>query len=282
MTSSVSIDYLSFSVDLVNKIDDSLLAMRVVADSLRELLGHVIFEGIFLEPDGWEPASGQRPYKYGQANHQIGVFVWFGGHSNALIQFSGNGCKFLERYDWLSDVIAAAKDRLTRLDMAIDIETPVTPSEFVKAGYNGRIRSGGYANSPTGETYWIGSRSSQKYCRVYRYNEPHPRHKLLRIEYETKKAQARIAAEVILDRGLAYATESLTKYYRWEHEVMPEPADMVEKMQSEISTRTDAKTLHWILVQCAPAIRRLVENGTISEPREFFEKHFLPKMIERE
>jgi len=275
MSSSISVDYLSFSVDLVNRIDESMLALRVTGDALRDLIGNSIFEGIFLEPDGWQPASGRRPYRYGQANTQIGVFVWFGGHSNALIQFSGQGCKFLEQNGWLNHVMSAVQPRVTRFDVAIDILTATRPQQFVKAGYNNRIKSYGEQTSTYGDTCYIGSRKSQKFCRVYRYNFPNPRHKMLRVEYETKKEQAQIAVASTLANGLAYASESLTKYYAWEHTDMPEPGEMVEKMQSQVADRTSAKTISWLLKQCAPAFKKLVENGSIENPVEFLEKHFL-------
>lgn len=274
--SNVAVDYLSFSVDLVNRVDELHLSMEVVSSAVRELLGDSIFDGIFLEPSGWEPCKGQRPYAYGQRNARIGVFVWFGGHSNALIQFSGSGCKYLDRNGMLERVMASACDRMTRLDIAIDIETETSPLEFVSAGYSDRIKTYGEQRSPSGDTCYVGSRKSQKFCRVYRYHAPHPRHKLLRIEYETKASQAKIAARSILENGVVYAADSLTEYYNWQHEEKPMNYDMVEKMQGEVSTRSDAKTMHWILSQVAPAIRRLVENGTIDNPEQFFSENFIP------
>lgn len=277
MSSNVSVDYLSFSVDLVNRVDELHTAMEATSDALRELLGIIPFEGIFLKPDGWEGCSGQRPYAFGQCNRKVGVFVWFGGHSNALVQFSGQGCKFLQKNDWLTLVMSNAVERLTRLDIAIDVETDTKPLDFVANGYNDRIKTYGEQRSPTGDTCYIGSRKSQKFCRVYRYSDPHPRSHLLRIEYETKKAQAKIAAKSILANGLSYAADSLTKYYNWKSEEMPMHHELVEKMQSEVTDRSSAKTLSWLLKQCAPAFKKLCENGTIENPIEFLEDHFIPE-----
>lgn len=272
---NIAVDYLSFSVDLVNKIDNEQLCEVVTHDALRDILPTSTFEGIFLDIEGWERSSGTRPYSFGRQNRKVGVFVWFGGHSNALVQFSGNGCKFLDRNNWLYGVLACVHDRITRLDIAIDIDTGTSPMDFVKAGYNSRIKSYGEQRSASGDTCYIGSRKSSKFCRVYRYKEPHPRHKLLRIEYETKKGQAQIAARSILENGIQHAAHSLTKYYDWKSEEMPKPDDMIEKMQSEVTQRSEAKTLYWILTQVVPAFRKLVESGTIENPVEFLEEHFL-------
>lgn len=276
MNSSIAVDYLSFSVDLTNIIHDENIAMMVFASAMREMIGHEDFDKVFVEPDGWENCRGQRPYTHGKCNRNIGVFVWFGGQSNALVQFSGHGCKFLEKSQMLLSVISSAIDRLTRLDIAIDIETDTLPIDFVSAGYNNRIKSYGEQRSASGQTCYVGSRVSQKFCRVYRYSEPHPRARFLRVEYETKKAQAQIAAKSILANGLAYASESLTKYYDWKHADMPETNAMVEKMQAEVTQRSSAKTLYWLLTQVAPAIRRLIEDGTIENPDQFFNENFMP------
>lgn len=277
MVANVAIDYMSFSVDLVNRIEDGDLAMHVTADALRELIGGSQFEGIFLAPNGWEKCKGQRPYSHGQSNRKIGVFVWFGGHSNALVQFSGHGCKFLEKSGLLYNVLASVLERLTRLDIAIDIETDTKPTDFVHAGYNNRIKSYGEQRSAHGDTCYVGSRKSQKFCRVYRYSPPHPRSHLLRVEYETKKEQAQIAARSILANGIGYASESLSKYYEWKHEDMPETNALVEKMQAEVTDRSSAKTLYWLQTQVAPAIQRLIFEGTIENPQKFFEEHFIPQ-----
>lgn len=274
---NISLDYLSFSIPLTNKIDELHVAMQVIPQAFREMFGNVIYEELMLKPDGWNGASGRRPYRFGYQNNLIGVFIHFGGHDNALVQFSGQGCKWLAMNNFDEKVLFCAMDRITRLDIAIDIETETTPSAFIEAGYNNRIKSSSIQKSPTGETCYIGSRTSEKFCRVYRYNEPHPRHKLLRVEYETKRAQARIVAECILNDGLAHTSERLTKYYQWRSEVMPEPSEIVSAIPSEITTRSDAKTVHWLLKQCAPAFRRLVQNGTIENPEEMFREHFLPE-----
>lgn len=274
---NVSIDYLSFSLDLVNVVNDPLAGVQLINNVCIEMFGRKFFETVFQRKTGWQPAAGRRPYRYGHENKEIGVYIHFGGQSNALIQFSGNGCKFLASHDLMNTVLIGAQARMTRLDIATDIETSVRPSEVVKAGYNGRIKTESITKSPSGETAYVGSRTSAKFCRVYRYEEPHPRAKMLRIEYETKKGQAKITAECILGNGLEHTADMLSKYYEWGHEVIPKPQDYTTAIPSEVSNRSESKTLRWLLKQCAPAFRKLVVSGAIENPHEFFEKHFLPE-----
>lgn len=277
---NVTIDYLSFSVDLVNVVNEPMEGIRLINNACIEMFGRKFYDDVFVRDSGWKPASGRRPYRYGHENKEIGLYVHFGGQSNALIQFSGNGCKFLESSDLMMTVLVGARDRMTRLDIATDIETSVRPEEVVKAGYNARIKTQSITKSPSGETAYVGSRTSAKFCRVYRYEEPHPRAKMLRIEYETKKVQARITAECILANGLEHTADMLSKYYEWSHEVIPEPQDYTTAIPSEVSQRSESKTLHWLLKQCAPAFKKLVVSGAISDPHEFFEKHFMPPAIQ--
>lgn len=274
---NVLIDYYSFSLDLINKVDTLTDGMAVVTRTVIETLGMEWYETLFLRESGWTGGVGRRPYRFGWHNAEIGMFVHFGGQSHALIQFSGSGCKFLMEARLLEDTLVATQDRATRLDIAVDIKTDTKPTEFMEAGYNNRIKSTSIVNSPMGETCYLGSRTSQKYCRVYRYSEPHPRSKMLRVEYETKRQQARIAAKSIIGDGLEMTADKFAKYYKWEHPDAPEPSELATAIPSEVTTRSDAKTLTWLLKQAAPAFKRLVENGTISDPAQLFTKHFLPE-----
>jgi hypothetical protein len=276
MESNVAIDYLSFTVDLVNKIDDANTALEVIASQFISDFGYEFYEAILMRSSGWEIAAGYRPYKFGYQNKEVGIFCHFGGHDNALIQFSGNGCKFLAMAGLLNKVISVAHSRVTRLDIAIDIPTETMPVDFIKEGYNGRIKSDAIINSAQGQTVYLGSRKSEKYCRVYRYFEPHPRAKKLRVEYETKKKYARAVALSIHESGLETTAQSISDYYEWGHEDMPKLSELSEQIQTETSQRSDSKTLLWLMKQCAPAFQRLVTNGTISEPEQFFKDHFLP------
>ena len=274
---NVIIDYLSFTLDTVNRLDTLVDCMKVVPEVARETLGDEFYETFFERESGWNVARGNRPYRYGYQNSEIGLFIHFGGQSNFLMQFSGNGCKFLEQNGLTESVLSIMQDRITRLDIAVDIQTYVKPADFINAGYNNRIKSNTVVSTPSGETCYIGSRQSEKYCRVYRYNEPHPRAGLLRVEYETKRGQAKIVAKNIISSGIELTSDRITKYYKWRHSVMPEVSELATAIPSEITTRTDAKTLTWLLKQAAPAFKRLVQNGTIENPESLFAEHFLPE-----
>lgn len=270
------IDYLSFSVDLVNKVELLHDALLVTKFALKQDLSDKWMTAVIDRDSGWTAAHPMRPYRFGVTNEEIGCHIHFGGHSNALVQFSGAGCKFLAMEGLLMDTIVSMKHRMTRIDMAIDIETTTSPEDFINAGYNNRIKSKSVQTSPSGQTAYIGSRTSAKFCRVYRYEPPHPRAKLLRVEYETKKSQAKIVAECIANDGINHTIDRITKYYDWSHKDMPSVDDIVTAIPSEVQTRSDSKTLTWLLKTCAPAFRRLVQNGSIQNPEQTFKDHFLP------
>ena len=272
--SDVHIDWYSFTLRYQRPITNYEFALAQVARSLESRLGKDTFETIFTEPTDWVIDGGRKPYAYGWYSKGIGCWVWYGGQSTVLVEFTGRGVQTLRELEILHAVIENTKDITTRLDIAIDIDTQTTPIEFVAAGYNKRIKARRTFEEKSGTTVYIGSRKSDKFCRVYRYNEPHPRSDKLRIEYEMHRGQAKIAASYWLAHGTTYIADMVTKYYDWKHKENPIMDNMIDAMPSDVSKRSSAKTLIWLIEQVAPAFRRLVEEGVIQNPDEFIEAHF--------
>lgn len=182
---------------------------------------------------------------------------------HSLLEITGRGCERLSESPQSGQFLAAVSDRLSRIDVACDMLTDVRPGEFVAQRASGRFKAHSSFVSESGETEYIGSRTSNRYARVYRYNPPHERAHLLRCEFVLKAEDARETARAIMRDGLSSVVVALGKSFGWEHPVwQPDDVDaaIIPVWRPE---RKEGKTLYWLASTVAPLISRLHREGTI-------------------
>jgi hypothetical protein len=198
-----------------------------------------------------------RAYKAGN-----GHYIFANQRGLVLIEHTGEGCSALEESGVLLDVLKRVHGRITRLDLALDLLTDVTPSDFVAKRGESKVTARGTQISKTGATEYIGSRKSDRTCKVYRYFGRHPRSHLLRIEYTYRKEQANVAASFVLAEGLDETIKRAGVSYAWQHPVYTEKAD--EPIPAWRPERRNGKTVAWIYSQCIPAMQRLINEGVLT------------------
>lgn len=190
------------------------------------------------------------------------------------VEISGHGCEILIADGELLNVLEAIHERITRLDIACDIETGVKPSEFVKTLNHARMRSSGSQISETGETQYVGSQKSERYARVYRYNPPHPRSHLLRVEHVFRKEYARMVAKFIVENGVDHAAFPSGKAFGWQHEIW-QPSDYTGVgFTANGASKKGNATLFWLINSAAPAFKRLCQEGIVGDPVQFLNTYF--------
>lgn len=196
--------------------------------------------------------------------------------THCCVEISGQGCETLISEGLLDKVLQSCAERVTRLDIATDIETETLPSEFVRQVSHERMRTSGHVLSDTGETCYVGSQKSERYARVYRYNEPHPRSKLLRVEAVFRKDYAKKVAAEIIGTSLESVTVAAGLAFGWIHPAWQtsgvEGADL-SLVRERGNTGT---TVFWLVNSVAPAFKRLCADGTIPDPEKFLRDYFKP------
>jgi len=280
MTTTVSVDWLSIHVPL----DGAPSLLLDNAARFRETVSSRVSEACYAavwERPGWEPAHGRKPYPHGYHHAANGIFMWHGHGDSFLMEFSGRGCEFLRDSGFMSEVIVAFADRVTRCDIAIDVETEERPIDFAAKLPKGRFKSFSTAVSDSGETHYVGSRKSERYARIYRYNEPHPRSHLLRIEFVVRKPHTQPLVESLLENGVGYVAAQLAQSFEMSDHI--EGINSVDKtLRAVRNDRASSKTLRWLIKQCAPAFKKLCKEGIIDDPYDFLTEHFLPEDIYRQ
>jgi len=195
--------------------------------------------------------------------------------THCCVEISGQGCEILISKVILNKVLKLCADRVTRIDVASDIETLIRPVEFTQKVDHERMRTSGHVISDTGETCYVGSQKSDRYARVYRYNEPHPRADLLRIEHVFRREYAKKVAQEITQVGVESVAAAAGKAFGWSH-----PAwDIAETSTVDLSVvkaeSTMGGTVFWLIKSVAPAFKKLVARGIIPDPERFLRDYFL-------
>jgi len=257
------IDWLSFTLDR----KEPVVSVMQLDHEARELLRRVSDEhkAYIYNGQGFERCGGRAPYSFALARADGGVRVFGGGaQTGVLYELSGRACEGLRTADAASRFLAPIVERITRMDYAVDIRCNSRPSVFANARAHGGFRSISFIQSATGETVYVGSPKSDRFCRVYRYNSPHPRSALLRVEFVFRRRLAKDAARALLNApNEPFFVAQLGNTYGWNHPEWKPGEKTDERVKAAILTRADEDTIAWLYKQVAPAIRRLLAQDAI-------------------
>lgn len=146
------------------------------------------------------------------------TFVWVSKVGLFLIEHTGSGCDHLQARGLLLSLIHERADNMTRIDIATDMLTDARPADFANHRTGAKTSAVGYQKSNTGETVYVGSRKSERTCKVYRYDGNHPRAAWLRVEYTYKGKNAKIIGKMLETASIEQIAISSGTRYGWKSE----------------------------------------------------------------
>ncbi len=269
------IDWLTFTIPMIYFGEDDRAYAQAVQNGFTDMFGVEVCASVF--GSGWQKQERSRaPYVDAWVQTGKGITLYASPNlTHACIEISGQGCEELIKQLLMECVVLAAKERVTRIDIACDILTETRPSDFVKEVDHERMRTSGHVISDTGETCYVGSKKSDRYARVYRYNAPHPRSHLLRIEHVFRKDYAKKVASEIASAGIERVAVSCGLAFGWSHPVW-DTTDMDPADISVTRERGDSgNTVYWLVTSVAPAFKRLCASGAIVDAEKFLNHFFL-------
>jgi len=272
------IDWLSFSFPVgQSSYPEQGWQWPNVYEYLRAYTGNKL-ECLF-DDEEVEHHGGRAPYAHGTSLHSGLLVVYWGGRlDHGLVQIHGQGMDYVREKGIEKDLLLVASERVTRVDLATDIETDVKPSEFVERRTSKKQTTVASVTSPQGETEYVGSRISERFARVYRYRNPHPRANLLRVEHELKGKTAKATLPIILEVGIDAAQSKIGLSFGWFHPIWQPSNKNLTKIKSPRNDRTMAGTEIWLRTQCASAFRTLVLKGLIDDPEQWLREVFLDQL----
>jgi len=183
------------------------------------------------------------------------------------VELTGRGCSMLSNKDEFEMVAEKAAHSVTRFDVAIDFDDETTPFDFVASGVSRRFRTRQFLQSDDGETVYIGSPNSDLHCRVYKYNEPHERAGLLRVEFVSHRDQAKQAIELWLNAGPIAAVAFMASPFDFKHRLWATGkwhGAIVDRKVSRV--RASNKTRLWLIKQVRPALLKLAAKDELDGP----------------
>jgi hypothetical protein len=260
----VKLDWLSFSFfqkenHYDNDKESILAAYTHLCDDLPDEAG------AFFRNQKWTPDHGRKPYSVSLKNSDSGVAIFANAKlPHALVELSGRGCDLLSTFSDAELLLAAIADRVTRIDVACDIACDIDPIEFAEQRIPGRFKASSRVVSESGTTVYVGSKTSNRYARVYRYADPHPRSHLLRVEHVFKGEDAKTMLAYWMENDSAAVAAQCTGMFGWQHAVWDSNAPEDDIVHAHRNERGDAKTIYWLYDTVAPVLARLHKEGTLS------------------
>lgn len=266
------VDWYAFSLDLGKSIPPHGWRWGDIAVALSQQV-HIPF-------GNWIEGKGRAPYNHSAMLDGSGIYVsWSGRFTHCHVEFSGVGCERLRDRAMLNEVLTKHEHRTTRIDIASDFSTKVLPHEFTEKRDAKRFKSSASYHTKSGDTEYVGSRTSELMARVYRYHTPHPRAGLLRVEHELKRKTAKASVRYMLEYGVEQLQRELGTRFGWCHSLWPEGTEDLSPLSLPPQTREEAKTDLWLRTQCAAAFRKLVASGAITDADAYLKSVFLNETL---
>lgn len=207
---------------------------------------------------------GRKPYKWSLRRPANDMVLFFSTTlKHALVEITGQGCERFRDEGTLDAIMRGTAYRATRLDVASDFLNDVDPLDFTDQRDKGRFKSFSKQVSESGTTSYVGAKTSDRYARVYRYNPPHERAHLLRIEYVFKAEVAKSTIPILLDSSPTAVSVASGVLFGWVHPAyLPASSESVE-LASWRPERHEGKTLFWLNDTVAKTLIRLHKAGSL-------------------
>jgi hypothetical protein len=218
--------------------------------------------------------AGRFPYAYALIDNSTSARIMFDSRlSHIAVEISGKGMRRLHEKSLVVGLCFVVSANCSRIDVSVDLDTDLAPSDFVGAGYNSRMLSSMTVTSPTGVTEYIGSPKSQKRAAIYRYAPPHPRSAYLRVEHRYRHDAARAMCHYVATNGIPMAVAYAGIEFNWQSPIwdMSDIVDMdLPKLEGDCH---DVNFGNWLLRQVFPAMRRAERHGRIDNLRSYVEQY---------
>ena len=224
----------------------------------------------------WEVYKAKGFYHTRIFDEQAKISLSFGNtNSHIYVEFGGQALDFVRATGLYEGLIQSVGTRTSRIDFAVDFESEVSVEDFIGNRQKGRFKAGGNVFSEDGDTSYIGSWKAERFARVYRYHEPHPRSKMLRAEVVLRGTYAKQAMAIVTSLGEVQAALAAHEPFGWQHQLWQPTEAVVSEIVSKRHDKEGASTIRWLNGDVAACIVRLHSEGLISAT-DWFEAYVVP------
>lgn len=221
----------------------------------------------------WEVYKAKGFYHTRIFNADCKISISFGNvNRHIYVDVGGQALDHIRAIGLYENFIEKVASRTSRVDFAVDFQTEVTVSDFIVNRQKGRFKAGGNIFSEDGETSYVGSWKAERFARVYRYHEPHPRAKNLRAEVVLRGTYAKQAMTIVTSEGELQATLAAHDPFGWGHPLWQPNEAVRSQIVSKRHDKEGASTVRWLNGDVAACIVRLHGEGLV-DAYEWFEKY---------
>lgn len=224
----------------------------------------------------WEPIASRHVwegyevggfYKYAMKDLNTPITVRWGSRDGHIhVDVTGQACADIRAVNAIEKLAEVVGTRASRVDLAVDLETEDEVLFFIDNGYNPVFKSHGFIQSATGDTYYIGSRKSERMARVYRYHAPHPRHKSLRVEVELKGKAAKRLLEFFsqkTDLTESDLVDLALEPFEFKSPLLYGQMPLDLSLPRASARLGDGGGIRWVMKQVVPALVNMHNAGTL-------------------
>lgn len=215
-----------------------------------------------MDRSTWTLESGGKNYSVRLRHNATDVTLSFGSkNSHIYAELAGRACDAYESVDALVPLVSVTAERASRIDVATDFETQISPEEFSDCRNKEKWKYAPHYPSESGETSYVGSRKSERMARVYRYNPPHPRSKLLRVETEYKGKASKSVARLVGETPILTLAKRTNAIFGWTHPLWLELGQPSAAIKYKHYRPENAATVRWLYGDVAKSIRKAIKLG---------------------
>jgi hypothetical protein len=214
--------------------------------------------------NGWSVERAKGFYSHRLRHEASGTALSFGTiNAHVYVELSGKTCDYLESSGALAALIEKTGERASRIDFAVDIDTDRPVDEFTYHRNEKRWKFVSHIVSASGTTDYVGSRTGERMARVYRYNPPHPRSALLRVEAEYKGDAAKAIVKELQGRSLEDVCMAAHAPFGWYHPCWKANDIQAVKVPYSAHNPDNAATVRWLYGVVASSLINAIRNGLI-------------------
>lgn len=267
MNTYVAVDWYSFSYDVGGSLwqrdlkPTYVLVRELLADKKTASVNAVrfLFTNSIL-------ANGRGLYPDSIQSELAGARLFYAlEHATWLVELSGTGCAQLREAGLLQGLIDETYETCTRIDVAIDyIDGDVTVDQVIGGIDLSSSLTHARFISPTGETQYIGSMKSDRFCRIYCYAEPHPRAGVTRAEFVYRKPYSPKVAEHVKNDLAREVVAGAMKRLGIDVLYWPDATQPAEPKIRRKGALENAGTLRWVVTAVVPSLQKLIAEGVLT------------------
>lgn len=218
----------------------------------------------FFDVSAFQIERAKGFYTYRLRHEPTGLALSFGNtNAHIFVELSGKTCDTFDSIDALFPLISATSSRSSRIDIAADYISAVAPLEFAQLRNTERWKFAPHYPSASGETVYIGSRSGERMARVYRYNAPHPRAHLLRVECEYKGDAAKKLSGLPNLLNLKSIFDIAVAPFGFSHPIFLEEHEDLGKLAYRKNSEKNKNTVAWLYGAVISAMRKAIAEDVI-------------------